>query len=216
MIELAIYNQKGEKVDKIKIAKEISQTEINPTLIHQAVITYLANHRQATADTKTRGEVSGGGRKPWRQKGTGRARAGSIRSPLWRGGGINFGPANDRNYSLRFNKKMRQKALLMALNSKIKDKKFFIVKDFAIKEPKTKQFTALLDKLSLQNVSILLILSKSDLIVGLSAANLPYVNTIMLENLNTYDILKYDVLLTNSATLKILMDKYSSSNTKEK
>jgi large subunit ribosomal protein L4 len=146
-MKLDIYNQKGEKVGDVKISSEIFDLEVNEALVHQAMVTQMANERQVVAHTKDRSEVRGGGKKPWKQKGTGRARAGSSRSPIWIGGGVTFGPTKDRNFTKKINKKMKQKALMMVLSDKVKNGNLVILEKFEIKEYKTKDFNSILKSL---------------------------------------------------------------------
>ena len=147
-METQIYNQKGEAVKKIKLPEEVFGLDWNDDLVHQVVVSMASNRRDAIAHTKNRGDVSGGGKKPWRQKGTGRARHGSIRSPIWRGGGITFGPLNERNWSKKINKKMKVKALFTVLSQKLKDSEILFVDNFNFEAPKTKMAKGILEKLS--------------------------------------------------------------------
>jgi large subunit ribosomal protein L4 len=147
-MELKLYNQKAEEIGKIKLPTGVFGLPWNPSLIHQAITTMMTNKRAGTAHTKTRAEVRGGGRKPWRQKGLGRARVGSIRSPIWRGGGITFGPRKEKIYSQKINKKMRRKALLVALSQKARDNEILILDDLKLKTPKTKEAATILKSLS--------------------------------------------------------------------
>lgn len=169
-------------------------------VLHQAVVAYLANARQGNAHTKTRGEVSGGGRKPWKQKGTGRARAGSSRSPLWEGGGITFGPRSNQNFSQRLPVKIKRLALSMALSSKVIDDKFIVIESLKVDAPKTKLLVAILEKLAPKAGSILIVLAKPEDAVLRASRNLPNVSVMPVNELNTYDVLNFDtIILTNSA-----------------
>lgn len=169
-------------------------------VLHQAVLAYLANARQGNAHTKTRGEVSGGGRKPWKQKGTGRARAGSSRSPLWEGGGITFGPRSNQNFSQRLPVKIKRLALSMALSSKVIDDKFIVIESLKVDAPKTKILVAILEKLAPNAGSILIVLAEPEAAVLRASRNLPYVSVTPVNELNTYDVLNFDtVILTQSA-----------------
>lgn len=147
-MELKVYNQKAEEVGKIKLSEAVFGLSWNPDLVHQVMTAMRANQRKGTAHAKTRAEVRGGGRKPWRQKGTGRARHGSIRSPLWRGGGVTFGPTKEKVYSQKINKKMKRKALFVALSQKARDNEILILDDWKLKTPKTKEASAIMKSLS--------------------------------------------------------------------
>ena len=203
MSKIKIYNLEGVESSEVAIDAVLTVDE-NSNLISQAVRIQNANARNAIAHTKDRSEVSGGGKKPWKQKGTGNARAGSSRSPIWTGGGITFGPRNTRNYSLRLNSKMRQGALASVLSDIIKEKKFIVVKDFDLKEISTKKFVAILEKLPVEEGKILIIIDKINRELELSVANLSYVKVIKTENINVVDLLKYNyVLATADALTKI-------------
>jgi large subunit ribosomal protein L4 len=203
MSKIKIYNLEGVESSEITVDAVLTASE-NSNLISQAVRIQNANTRNAIAHTKNRGEVSGGGKKPWKQKGTGNARAGSSRSPIWKGGGVTFGPRNTRNYSLRLNSKMRQGALASVLSDIIKENKFIVVQDFDLKEISTKKFIAILGKLPVEDGKILIILDKINRELELSVANLQYVKVIKTENLNVVDLLKYNyVVATADALTKI-------------
>lgn len=192
--------ESGQASFDLKVANENSAAHI----VHRALIRQLANERQGTASTKTRAEVRGGGRKPWRQKGTGRARAGSIRSPLWRGGGVSFGP-KPRDYSIKMNRKERRLALTTALSSRVDD--FVVVADFGsqLQRPKTKELTAALQRWGVESgAKVLLIDAEKNETVYLSARNIANVKLILATNLNVFDILWADrVVITESAIAKI-------------
>jgi len=203
MKSLVVYNTEGEKKGTMKIP-EILDVAVNPVLIQQAVVAQQSNLLHPTAITKTRGKVRGGGRKPWRQKGTGRARAGSIRSPLWRGGGIIFGPTEVRNFTKKINKKQKRKAILGALSAKIKDNKVFILENLAIPEIKTKNMLKILEKLPIEGSSLLLI-EKPDEKIQKSARNIPFIKINLAHNLNVVDLLKYDfIVITKDAMKKVI------------
>ncbi len=201
MSKIKIYNLKGEETADMALEPSVFSADDNADLISQAVRIQLANARNAIAHTKTRGEVSGGGRKPWKQKGTGNARAGSSRSPIWTGGGVTFGPRNTRNYSLRINAKMRTGAIISVISEIVKAKKLVVVKDLDLKEISTKKFVQILEKLPIEEGKILVILDKINPEVELSASNIPYVKVIKAENINVVDLLKYDYILTTQAGL---------------
>lgn len=207
MLKVDILNLEGKKIGQEKLRAEVFGVEPNPELIQQAVVTQLANKRKAIAHTKTRGEVRGGGRKPWRQKGTGRARHGSIRSPIWRGGGVTFGPRNIRNFSLKMNKKARRKALFMSLTDKLKDKKIVLLDRLELQRAKTKDFLELIKKLPLKK-SFLTILPKTDLKVVRATNNLKITKCIRADSLNIYDILRFQSLLMPKESLNVIYKTY--------
>jgi len=201
-MKISVYNQEGKSTTDLTLNSAVFQVEAKPALITQAIKTQKANMRQSIAHTKTRGEVSGGGRKPWKQKGTGNARAGSSRSPLWIGGGITFGPRNVRNFDLRMPQKMRSLALKALLSEKVANKKLIVLEDLKLKNISTKSLVQLLQKLPIEAGKILVILSKPEMNFELSAANLAYLKVIKAENLNALDILSFDYLLTDTEAMK--------------
>ena len=203
-MEAVVYNLKGEKVGKEKLNPAIFDIEVKTGVLHRVVEAQLANQRQVIAATKGRSQVRGGGRKPWKQKGTGRARAGSTRSPIWKGGGVTFGPTPARNFKKRINKKERKKALLMALTTKAQTKKIIVLDKFKLEKVKTKPIAVLLDSLSLGDKSTLIALPKKDVTATKSVANLPRVEANLASNLNVYDILRYDTLLLPKDSLKVI------------
>lgn len=201
MASVAVYNIEGKKVDTIELNDAVFGVEINEHLVHMAVVNQLANKRQGTQSAKTRAEVRGGGRKPWRQKGTGHARHGSIRSPQWRGGGVVFAP-KPRDYSFKMNKKEKTLAIKSALTSRVQADKFVVLDQFTLDEIKTKKMKEVLDNLKVNKA--LIVLDKKDDKVTLSARNLPNVRTILSNSINVYDILKYDTLvITKDAVAQI-------------
>jgi large subunit ribosomal protein L4 len=214
MPKAKIYNQQGEKVGEIELSDKVFGVKANEALVHQAMVAQMANERQVLAHTKDRSEVRGGGKKPWRQKGTGRARAGSSRSPIWIGGGVTFGPTKDRNFSLKINKKMKVKAILMALSDKVLNSKLLVLEKLEIPEFKTKIFNEILSNLIKQEnkkttkQSILFINDKKDEKVKFSARNLTGVKLINLDNINIIDLLKYKDLILTADTVKKLEEKY--------
>jgi len=201
-MKISVYNQEGKSTTDLTLNSAVFQVEAKPALITQAIKTQKANMRQSIAHTKTRGEVSGGGRKPWKQKGTGNARAGSSRSPLWIGGGITFGPRNVRNFDLRMPQKMRSLALKALLSEKVANKKLIVLEDLKLKNISTKSLVQLLQKLPIEAGKILVILSKPEMNFELSAANLAYLKVIKAENLNALDILSFDYLITDTEAMK--------------
>ncbi len=187
-----IYNVNKEKVGEVDLKEDIFGVEVKPHLLHEVVVWQRACRRAGTASTKTRGEVSGGGRKPWRQKGTGRARAGSIRSPIWRGGGTVFGP-KPRSYAYTLPKKVRRAALKMALSSKLANGQLLILEDYPYTTPKTKEFVRVMENFNLEKA--LFITLEGHRALELSARNVPYVQVLPTAGLNVYDILRYDHLV---------------------
>mgnify|MGYP001098867441 FL=1 len=201
MANVTVYNIEGKEVGTMELNDQVFGVEINEHLVHKAVVSQLANKRQGTQSAKTRSEVRGGGRKPWRQKGTGHARQGSTRSPQWKGGGVVFAP-KPRDYSKKMNKKERVLAIKSALTSKVNNEKFVVLDQFAFDEIKTKKMKEVLDNLKVNKA--LLVLDKKDENITLSARNLPNVRTILSNSINVYDILKYDTLvITKDAVAQI-------------
>ncbi|MDO8486304.1 MAG: 50S ribosomal protein L4 [Candidatus Staskawiczbacteria bacterium] len=203
-MKVAIYNQEGKKVEEITLPKEIFDVKLNSDLLHQIVVSQMANKRQITAHTKDRSEVRGGGKKPWRQKGTGRARHGSIRSPLWRGGGITFGPRKERVFEKDVPKKMRRKALFMVLSEKAKGNLLIILDKIQIDKPKTKEIAKTLNKLPCKENSCLIALNEYDKKVFLSARNIKKTNIVEARNLNVIDLMSSKYLLMEKNTIKTL------------
>jgi large subunit ribosomal protein L4 len=202
MPQVDVIDRENKAVGKIDLPPEIFGTEVRKALLHEVVRNYLANMRQGSASTKTRGLVSGGGRKPWRQKGTGRARAGSIRSPLWRGGGTVFGP-RPRDYSYKLPKKMKWTALSSALSAKLSDGELMVVEELSLPEPKTRLLVGLLRGLGLDG-STLIVLPEKDGVLELAARNIPRVDVARVSELNAYAILSHEkVVLTRGAVEKM-------------
>ena len=201
MANVSVYNMEGKEVGTIDLNDAIFGVEVNEHLVHMAVVQQLANNRQGTQKAKTRSEVSGGGRKPWRQKGTGHARQGSTRSPQWTGGGVVFAPV-PRDYSFKLNKKEKRAALKSALTSRVEAGKLIVVDELKFDEIKTKKFQAVLDNLKVSKA--LVVLAENDEKVVMSARNIPAVKTALTNTINVYDILKGDTLvLTKDAVAKI-------------
>jgi len=196
----------GEIVDKVELAEDIFAVEINPPVMHQALARQQANARQGTADTKRRGEVSGGGSKPWRQKGTGRARQGSTRSPLWKGGGIVFGP-HPRKYTQAMPRQARQLALKSALTAKAVEQRLIVVDELRVSAPKTKEMVAILEQLAIPS-SALILLAERDEDLEKAARNLPLVKTLPVQALNLADLLKYDYLVVPTAALAAIQEAF--------
>lgn len=193
----------GETVGEETLNPTLFEVEAKVGLIHQAVIAQLANRRQVVAHTKNRGEVRGGGIKPWKQKGTGRARQGSIRSPLWVGGGVVFGPRNDRNFSKKINKKMKRKALLMCLSDRAKENKVILLDKLEMENFKTKKMAEMFSKLPGKGEKTLVVLEGNDRKVVKSAANLPGLKTIEVKGLNVVDVLQYEYMVMTVPALRI-------------
>lgn len=202
MPKVSVYNLEGQTVGEIELSDAVFGAPVNDALMHQAVVTYLNNQRQGTASTKTRAEVRGGGRKPWRQKGTGRARHGSIRSPIWVGGGVTFGP-KPREFRQAMPKKARRAAMRSALSAKVRDGEIIVLETLALAEPKTKQMAAVLSRLSAERKP-LIVLAERDRNVELSTRNLPGAGTTQATDMNVYQVLAHDKLvLTKDAVAKL-------------
>ena len=206
MATVAVYNIEGKEVDKLELNDNVFGVEINEHLVHLAVVSQLANRRQGTQSAKTRSEVSGGGRKPWRQKGTGHARQGSTRSPQWTGGGVVFAP-KPRDYSMKMNKREKQIAIKSALTSKVLDSKFIVVDEFSLEEVKTSKFAKILANLNAPKA--LVVTKDKDEKVILSARNIPTVKTTMTNSINVYDILKYDSLVITKDAVAAIEEVYA-------
>ena len=206
MATVAVYNTEGKEVDKLELNDNVFGVEINEHLVHLAVISQLANSRQGTQSAKTRSEVSGGGRKPWRQKGTGHARQGSTRSPQWTGGGVVFAP-KPRDYSMKMNKREKQIAIKSALTSKVQDSKMVVVDAFNMDEIKTAKFAEILNNLKVSKA--LVVTKDKDEKVILSARNIPTVKTTMTNAINVYDILKYDTLVITKDAVAAIEEVYA-------
>jgi large subunit ribosomal protein L4 len=207
MPTVELLNQRGEVVGELQLKEEVFGVEPNHTLMHQAVLSYLANQRQGTHSTKTRGEVRGGGRKPWRQKGTGRARQGSIRAPQWVGGGVVFGP-RPRDYSFYLSKKERRLALRSALSAKLADGEIKVVEELEIEEPKTKKMEEILRSLGIEGENTLIVTEEMNPVVILSARNLPYVvGVVEAKDLTTYDVLSAKYLVMTKKAVEIVENR---------
>jgi large subunit ribosomal protein L4 len=207
------YNQKGEKIGQTDLPKEIFEIELNKDLVHQVAVSQMANRRQTIAHTKDRGEVRGGGKKPWRQKGTGRARHGSIRSPLWKGGGVTFGPRKERVFKKKIPKKMRRKALFMVLSGKVKNNLLILLDKLRIEKAKTKLMAEILDKLLIEKLKnqkteklppSLIALPEMDKNLILAVRNIPGVETIQAKDLNCLDLLSFKYLIMPRDSIKVI------------
>lgn len=208
MLKVKVYNQSGKATGETNLDSKIFGIEINEKLVHQALRTHLANRRVAIAHTKSRQDVRGGGKKPWRQKGTGRARHGSIRSPLWKGGGVTFGPKSNRNFSLKMNKKAKRKALLMTLSDKATEKKIIVVDKIEMSSIKTKELATIITKLPLKK-KVLIVLPKTDSKIMKSAKNIKKLKIINASSLNIYGVLNTDSLLIFKDSLKVMSETYA-------
>jgi len=208
-MKVDVYNLEGEKVGMTLLPKEIFEVKVNPDLIHQVVVSQMTNRRSVIAHTKGRGEVRGGGRKPWRQKGTGRARHGSIRSPLWRGGGVTFGPTKERVFKKKINKKIKRKALFMALSAKAKNNLLIILDKLELDRAKTKLMTKILEKLPCDNKSSLIALPTIDKNIILATRNLPRIETIEARNLNCLDLLSFKYLIMPKESIKVIKEIFA-------
>ena len=206
MANVAVYNMEGKEVGTIDLSDAVFGVEVNEHLVHMAVVQQLANKRQGTQKAKTRSEVSGGGRKPWRQKGTGHARQGSTRSPQWKGGGIVFAPT-PRDYTIRLNKKEKRAALKSALTSRVQENKLIVVDELKFDEIKTKNFKQVMDNLKV--VKGLVVINENDKNVVMSAKNLAKVNTTLTSTLNVYDIMKAGTVVLTKDAVKTIEEVYA-------
>ena len=206
MATVSVYNMEGNEVGTLELSDAVFGAKINEHLVHMAVVAHLANKRQGTQKAKTRAEVSGGGKKPWRQKGTGHARQGSTRAPQWTGGGVVFAPT-PRDYTIRLNKKEKRAALKSALSSRVQENKFIVVDELKMDEIKTKKFKAVLDNLKVGKA--LVILNDNDQNVVLSARNIADVKTASVGTMNVYDILKYNTVVTTKAAVATIEEVYA-------
>lgn len=203
-MEINIYNQEGEVMGRTQLSEEIFNIKLSKDLLHQVVVSQMANRRQGTAHTKDRSEVRGGGKKPWRQKGTGRARHGSRRSPIWVGGGVTFGPRNEKDYKKVIPVKMKKKALFMALSDRAQSNNLIVLDKLAIEKPKTKDIFALLQKLPCSDAKTLLVFPKYEQNLVLSARNLADVATMEARELNALDVLSYKWLIMSKEGIEVL------------
>lgn len=206
MANVSVYNMEGKEVGKMDLNDAVFGVEVNEHLVHMAVVAQLANKRQGTQKAKTRAEVSGGGRKPWRQKGTGHARQGSTRSPQWKGGGVVFAPT-PRDYTIKLNKKEKRAALKSALSSRVQENKFIVVDEIAMDEIKTKKFQSVMDNLKVSK-ALVVVGEGSDNVVK-SARNIPTVKTAYVNTINVYDILKYNTVVATKAAVANIEEVYA-------
>ena len=206
MLKVDVLDMKGKKVKDIELNENVFGIDVNDIVVHTALVNYLANQRQGTQSTKTRAEVRGGGRKPWRQKGTGRARQGSIRAPQWMKGGIALGP-KPRSYKYAIPKKMRRLAIKSILTSKVEEKELIVVDKLELKEIKTKEMVKVLDNLKTKKA--LIVLSEKNLNVQASARNIENIKTTLVNTINVFDLLKYDNLVITEEAIKKLEEVYA-------
>lgn len=206
MSNVAVYNMDGKEVETIELNESIFNIEVREHIIHMAVVQYLANQRQGTKGTKTRGEVRGGGRKPWKQKGTGRARQGSIRSPQWKGGGVVFAPKS-RDFSLRLNKKVKKLALKCTLSLKLAENKIIVIDELKLDAVKTKAMVKVLANLNLNKALFVLDAGSKNII--LSTRNIPNTKTAGVNEINVYDILKFDTLVLTKDSVNKIQEVYA-------
>ena len=206
MANVSVYNMEGKEVGTIELNDAVFGVEVNEHLVHMAVVQQLANNRQGTQKAKTRSEVSGGGRKPWRQKGTGHARQGSTRSPQWTGGGVVFAPT-PRDYTIRLNKKEKRLALKSALTSRVLENKLIVVDELKFDEVKTKNFANVMSNLKADKA--LVVLNENDANVVLSARNIPTVKTALTNTINVFDILKYNKVIVTKAAVATIEEVYA-------
>lgn len=206
MANVSVYNMEGNEVGTLELNDAVYGVKVNEHLVHLAVVSQLANKRQGTQSAKTRSEVSGGGRKPWRQKGTGHARQGSTRAPQWTGGGMVFA-VKPRDYTIKLNKKERRLALKSALTSRVEENKFIVLDELKFDEIKTKAMKKVLDNLKVEKA--LIVMDEKDEKVIMSAGNLPGIKTALTSTINVYDILKYNTVVTTKAAAKVIEEVYA-------
>jgi len=212
MAKVKVYNQKGEAAGDIELAKDIFEVEVNPNLVHEAVVIQQANSRQVIAHAKDRSEVRGGGRKPWRQKGTGRARHGSTRSPIWRTGGVTFGPSKDQNFERKMNKKAKRKALAMTLSDKVAHDRFVVVDSLELPEAKTKVFVSIQEALPVAGKKTLVVINPDNTNLKRAVKNVPKVDVIGAKSLNVVDILAHDYVLISKDAVELVNETYKAAN----
>lgn len=206
MAKVSVYNMEGKEVDTMELNDSVFGVEVNEHLVHMAVVQQLANNRQGTQKAKTRSEVSGGGRKPWRQKGTGHARQGSTRAPQWTGGGVVFAPT-PRDYSFKLNKKEKRAALKSVLTSAFAENKFIVLDELKFDEIKTKNFVQVMNNLKVDKA--LVVLNEKDANVEMSARNIPDVKMALTNTINVYDILKYNTVVVTKAAAETIQEVYA-------
>lgn len=211
MLEIDIRDINNSIKGKMRLRQDIFDNKSDPSIVHSAVVAYLANQRQGTHATKTRALVSGGGKKPWKQKKTGRSRHGSIRSPIWRGGGITFGP-QPRDYSIRMPKKAKKNAFFKALTMKLNDSQILVVEDIKIDQPKTKEAVKIIENLGLNDKTVLIVTKDIEKNLFLSFRNIPNVDVTFVKELNTYQISVYDMIVFTSSALEEIQKEQGEDN----
>jgi len=208
-----VYNQKGKEVEKMRLPSAVFGLKFNPDLVHQVAVSQASNQRKNIAHTKGRGDVRGGGKKPWKQKGTGRARVGSIRSPIWKGGGVTFGPTKERNFKKIVPKKMRRKALFQTLSSKAKENLLTILDKIELEKPKTKLMSQVLEKFPFKNKSVLIVLAENDKKLILASRNIPKTKTIQARDLNVLSLLSFKHVLMLKPSVKKIEEVFAKDKT---
>ena len=214
-MKISVYNLEGKEVKKMEVSDSVFGLSKNDDLVHQVAVSIMGNRRQILANTKTRGERAGSGKKPWRQKGTGRARVGSVRTPLWKKGGIVFGPRAERNYKKKINKKMNTKAIATVLSGKLKDKEIFVVNKMELKERKTKEFAVILKNLNIEGNKTLAVFGKKEKELRIASRNIKNCENILAEQLNVLDMLNNKYILMSLDSVKYLEEKYDKSMDKK-
>jgi len=207
-MKITVYNKEGQEVEQMELSDNVFGVEKNNTLIHQAMVAIQSNQRQVLAHTKNRGDRAGSGIKPWKQKGTGRARVGSVRNPAWKKGGVAFGPRNDRNFTKKINKKMNAKAILMVLSAKLKDKEIVILDKFDLKDKKTKSMADVLKNLKI-SAKTLIAFTTSEKDLRITSRNIKKTENILTSQLNVLEMLKNKFLLMSKDSVKYLEEKYN-------
>jgi len=208
MATVKLYNQDGKSVGELELDAALFAVKANPALVHEAVIAQQASSREVLAHTKDRSQVAGTGKKPWKQKGTGRARHGSRRSPIWVGGGVTFGPTSERNFAVKMNRAARRKALAMVLTDKVASDKFVAIDSLVLKEAKTKSIAGIMKKLPLGSKKTLLVLEPSNRLTARAAKNLPRVHAIAATSLNIVDLMSHDSVVASKEAIEVLTKTY--------
>lgn len=211
MAKVALYNQEGAIVGELNLAPSLFEVKVNPTLVHQAVVFQQANAREVIAHTKGRGEVRGGGKKPWKQKHTGRARHGSTRSPIWVGGGITFGPTKERNFAKKMNRSAKRAALAMTLSDKVLNEKFVALDSLALSEAKTKIAVNFLKKLPVYGKKTLIVVEPENRSVSRATKNLPHVTAISAKSLNVVDVMAHEFVLASKEAVAALEKTFGTA-----
>ena len=202
MLKTKVYNSEGKENGEIKLDPKVFDIEVNPVVVQQVVEAYLANKRQVLAHTKVMSEVRGGGKKPWKQKGTGRARHGSSRSPIWKGGGVTFGPRKNRNFTKKINKKVKVKALFMVLSDKLKNDKLMVLEEIKLENRKTKGLLNIVKNIKLDNKKLVIGLEKKNVNIQDSAKNIESIKAMAVDSFNIYTLLKYEYLVLTKAAIE--------------